>query len=338
MAKTYWINEADTLTIYPARMARRISIIYLIAFTVLNITLFLTDTLTNVSTLLIFEGLIVLLALVLYGSGERKAIFDGDSRQLYTRVFGITTNSIPFDQIATITPYDTMGAISYKVFSKENRHGKGILISCGYSKLTNKNLIAYEEEVLPRINELVFSNRPLHVKSPVFDFQFFKEENGIYKVLFNKTGGLILGILLIALTFVILAYPDFMNDRETYKRLMVTYLPLVLGAVFVNAFFTSVSFDQGNRQIIYSTLGGAIRKTYSFDDFIQFLIVRKSMNFIYTGTEVKAILDIPGQGKTRQLILINFRNTKKIERFIDEANTILGLFDYSPSQINMDDE
>ncbi|PIG95653.1 hypothetical protein CS542_10475 [Pedobacter sp. IW39] len=72
MAKTYWINEADTLTIYPARMARRISIIYLIAFTVLNITLFLTDTLTNVSTLLIFEGLIVLLALVLYGAASEK--------------------------------------------------------------------------------------------------------------------------------------------------------------------------------------------------------------------------------------------------------------------------
>lgn len=333
MAKTHWIDEADTLTIYPARMARRISIIYLIAFTTLNIALYLTKTLTSVSTLFIFEGLILLLAIFLYGSGERKAVFDGNSRQLYTKFFGITTHTIPFDQIATITPYDTMGAISYKVFSKENRHGKGILISCGYSKLTNKNLIAYEEEVLPRINELVFSNRPLHVKSPVFDFQFFKEENGIYKILFNKTGGLILGILLIALTFFILAHPDFMNDRESYKRWMVTYLPVVLGVIFVNAFFTSVSFDKPNRQIIYSTLGGAIRKIYSFDDFIQFLIVRKSTNFIYTGTEVKAVLDLPAQGKTRQLILINFRNTKNIERFIDEANTILGIYEESPSTL-----
>ncbi|QNK64286.1 hypothetical protein H7F33_07315 [Pedobacter sp. PAMC26386] len=325
MTKTVWVNDFDTLTIYPARIARRMSIIYFIAFTALIILLYLTKTISSSSTLLIFEGLILLFSSIIFASGERKVVFDGDSRQLYTRLFGLTTATLPFDQIAAITPYDTMGSISYRAFSKENRHGKGILISAGYTKRNNTNLIAYEQEVLPRINELVFSNRPLQTKATIYDFEFFKEENGIYTIKDNKVGGLIFGILLIALTVWIWKNPGFMNDVVNYKQIMVTYLPMVIGAVLVNAFFSKISFDKNHRQIIYSTLGGIIKKVYSFDDFIRFLIVRKTTNFIYTGTEVKAQIEIPDKGKTRNMLLIHFRNTKKIERFIDEANSIMGI-------------
>ncbi|KIO77774.1 hypothetical protein TH53_07570 [Pedobacter lusitanus] len=325
MAKTFWISESDILTIYPARIARRLSIIYFIGFTMLNIFLYASKTLGSINSALIFEGVIVLLSLLVFFIGERNVIFDAESRQLSAKIFGITTSTIPFDQIAAITPYDTMGAISYRVFSKSDRHGKGIPISCGYAKQNNPNLIAYEQEVLPRINELVFSNRPLYVKQVIYDFEFFKEENGVYKITHNKLAGMIFGFLLIALTIFILFHPGFMVNEPGYKRILVTYFPLIIGLVLVNAFFSSVSFDKNNRQIIDTTLGGLIKKVYSFDDFIQFQIVRKSTNFIYTDTEVKALIAIANKGKTKQLMLINFRRTKKIERFIDEANTILGL-------------
>lgn len=331
MAKTFWVSEPDTLTIYPARIARRLSIIYFIVFTALLVFLYTSKTLISTThTFLIYEGFILLISLIVFLMGERKVIFDADNRQLTGEILGITTSTTPFDQIAAITPYDTMGAISYRAFTKSDRHGKGILLSCGYSKQSNPNLITYEQEVLPRINELVFSNRPLHVKQVIYDFEFFKEENGIYKITHNKLAGLISGILLIALTVFILFHPGFMDDRESYKRILVTYFPAVIGLILVNAFFSSVSFDKNNRQIIDTTLGGLIKKVYSFDDFIQFQIVRKSTNFIYTDTEVKAMIDLHGQGKTRHLLLINFRRTKKIERFIDEANTILGIYEINP--------
>jgi len=334
MAKTFWISEPDTLTIYPARIARRLSIIYFIVFTALIVVLYTSKTLSNTNLVLTYEGLIILMSLLVYIMGERKVIFDAESRQLSTKLFGITTSTTPFDQIAAITPYDTMGAISYRAFSKSNRHGKGIILSCGYSKQNNPNLTAYEQEVLPRINELVFSNRPLHTKQVIYDFKFFNEENGIYKITHNKLSGLIFGVLLIALTVFILFHPDFMDDRASYKRILVTYFPAIIGLVLVNGFFSSVSFDKNNRQIIDTTLGGLIKKTYPFEDFIQFQIIRKSTNFIYTDTEVKALIDLPGQNKTKPLLVINFRRTRHIERFIDEANTILGLYEPAPVEIS----
>ena len=318
MAKTYWINEPYTLTVYPVRVLRLLGIIYFLGFTALGIFLYISKVMNSLFVFSIFEGFIVFLCLILYAIGERKVIFDGSSRQMYTKMLGLTINTIPFDQIAAVTPYHMMGAISYRVFTKQNRHGKGIPVSGGYSKRTNKNLIAYEQEVLPRIDELVFSNRPVEVKQAISEFQFFKEEAGIYTIKNNKIGGLIFGILLSAITVFILFHPEFMIDEVTYKRILATYFPLLLGLILIGVYFSSVSFDKNRREIISSALGGIMRKTYSFDDFIRFQIVRKTTNAIYSGTEVKAQL------KTREILLMTFRNTKKIERFIDEANTILG--------------
>ncbi|MDN5288892.1 MAG: hypothetical protein JWR38_5166 [Mucilaginibacter sp.] len=325
MAKTYWINEPYTLTIYPVRVLRLLSIVYFIGFTALGIYLYMSKVMDSTYLLLIFEGLIVFICLILFGIGERKVIFDGSNQQMYTKMFGLTTSSTPFDQIAAVTPYQVMGATSYRVFTKKNRHGKGIPISGGYTKQTNANLIDYQQEVLPRLNELVFASRPPEVKQAIYEFRFFKEEGGVYTITKNKIGGLVIGILLCALTIYALFHPEFMSDEVSYKRILVTYFPLLIGLVLIGACFTSTSFDKNRRQIIVSYPGGIIRKEYSFDDFIRFQIVRKSTNFVYSGTEVKALLNIPNKGKTRELFLRNFTGTKKIERFIDEASTILGI-------------
>lgn len=328
MAKTYWINDSDTLTIYPARIVRTLSIVYLLVFSVMNIVLYANHILNSISGVLIFEMLIVVICLIIFGLGARQVIFDRDSRMMYIKVFNLTMRSIPFDQIAAITPYDVMGGTSYRVFTKENRHGKGIMISAGYAKRNHQNLMAYEQEVLPKINELVFSNRPIKPKTAIYDFKYFKENGNVYTLSYGKIMNLIAGLLLAALTAYILFHPGFLENEAGYKKLLVTYFPLLLGLILINSFFSVVIFDKGNRQITDSTLGGLIKRVYSFDDFYRFVIVRKSVNFIYSGTEVKAQLRIPNTGnKFRQLLLIHFRSTKKIQHFIDEADTILGRFD-----------
>ncbi|WP_316802583.1 hypothetical protein [Pedobacter nototheniae] len=325
MAKTKWIIEPGKLTIYPKRGLRLMGLITLIAIAGISVYLYTQKEGYTSQLGFGFLGFLLLVPILILLIGENNIVFDGSSRTLYNKIAGITIGSTPFDQIAAIEPYQIIGSgFNYRVFKKSNRHGKGLIISAGYSKTSNLNLQAFEQEVLPKIDELVFANAPVMPKQTIYDFEFFKEEGGAYIVRDNKVAALIFGIILIGVTVIILLSPTFMANEAGFGKILTTYFPVVIGAVLVSTFFSSITFDKNQRQIIHSTFAGRFKKVYAFDDLIRFQIIRKSTNFIYTGTEVKAQIESKAKNKSFELVLRNFRSTKKIERFLDEANTILG--------------
>ena len=325
MAKTKWIIEPSTLTIYPKRNLRIVGLIFFVL--IAAFIFFLSRSVQGYSAGLTlgYYGCLLLIPLLLIFIAETKVIFDGNSRILYKKIGFLPTGSIPFDDIASVQAYEIMGSgYNYRLFKKSNRHGKGVIVSSGYSKATNPNLIQFQQEVLPKIDELVFANAPVIPKQTIYDFQFFKEEGGVYLLRDNKIGSLIIGLILIGVTVAILFSPDFLANEGSIQKILLTYFPAAIGLALLFAATSNIRFDKSQRKIIRSTFAGRVLKEYPFDDLIRFQIIRKTTNLIYSGTEVRAEILLPAKNKTTTLILKSFIGTKKIERFLDEANTILG--------------
>lgn len=325
MAKTKWIIEANTLTIYPKRNLRIVALVFFILVAIFIYFLATQMSGYSIATSATYYGILLLIPLLLVFVAESKVIFDGTERKLYKKIGFLPIGSIPFDDIAAVEPYETLGSgFNYSLFKKSNRHGKGLVVSAGYSKATDANLIQYQSEVLPKIDELVFANAPVIAKQAIYDFEFFREESGVYILRQNKVGGLIVGFLMISITVAIWLNPDFMIEEAAFKRILVTYFPLIIGLVFIYAFFSSIKFDKNQGKVIHSTFGGRKVTEYAFNDLVRFQIVRKTTNLIYSGTEVNAEIYLPGKDKMKTLAMKSFIGTKKIDRFLDEANTILG--------------
>ncbi|RBQ03491.1 hypothetical protein [Pedobacter miscanthi] len=325
MAKTKWLIEPDTLTIYPKRNLRIVGLIFFVL--IAAFIFYLSATLQGYSAGFTFGyyGFLLVIPLLLIFTAETKVIFDGNSRTLYKKIGFLPAGSIPFDDIAAVQAYEVLGSgFNYRLFRKSNRHGKGIIVSNGYSKAGNPNLIQFQQEVLPKIDELVFANAPVIPKQTIYDFKFFKEEGNVYLLRDNKLGSLIFGLIFIGATVAILLNPGFMANEKAFQKIFLTFLPAAIGLALLFAATSNVRFDKGQKKIIRSTFGGRVVKEYPFDDLVRFQIIRKTTNFIYSGTEVRAEILVPAKNKTTTLILKSFTGTKKIERFLDEANTILG--------------
>lgn len=325
MAKTKWIIDANTLTIYPKRNLRIIGLIFFILFAIFIYFLATQMSGYGIATSITYYGVLLLIPLFLIFFAESKVIFNGLDRRLYKKISFLPIGSIPFDDIVAVEPYQTLGSgFNYSLYKKSNRYGRGLVVSAGYSKPTDTNLIQYQNEVLPKIDELVFANAPVILKQAIFDFEFFKDEGGVYVLRQNKIGGLILGLVLISITVAIWLNPDFMIEEAAFKRILVTYFPLIIGLVFIYTFFSSIKFDKNRGKLIHSTFGGRSVHEYDFDDLMRFQIVRKTTNLIYSGTEVNAEIYLPGKDKVKTMAMKSFIGTKKIDRFLDEVNTILG--------------
>jgi hypothetical protein len=325
MAKTKWIIGPGTLTIYPKRNLRIVGLIFFVL--VAAFIFYLSRSVQGYSAGLTlgYYGFLLLIPLLLILIAETKVIFDGNSRVLYKKIAFLPTGSIPFDDIASVEPYEILGSgFNYKLFKKSNRHGRGLLVSSGYGKANDANLIAYQQEVLPKIDELVFANAPVIPKQTIYDFRFFKEEGGIYLLRDNKIGSFIVGLILIGATVAILFSPDFLANEGSVQKILLTYFPAAIGLALLFAATSNIRFDKSQRKIIRSTFAGHFKKEYPFDDLIRFQVIRKTTNLIYSGTEVRAEIFLPAKNKTTILNLKSFIGTKKIERFLDEANTILG--------------
>ncbi len=77
------------------------------------------------------------------------------------------------------------------------------------------------------------------------------------------------------------------------------------------------------RQIVRTYLFGLVKQQYTFYDFIQFYIVRTSMNLIYSGTDVKMKMKKKFLFDDTFTLKSFYFKTKRTEAFIHETRAIM---------------
>jgi len=323
MAKTKWIVDKDQITLYPNRNLNLFGIVMLVIFIALGFFM-RQDLQVNNSARIIYIVFFILVNGSFFINAAQKIVFDRIEQMMFVRVLGnVTLKAVHFSNIAAIQPVFEYGNIyNFQVFKNSNRHGKGIRISIAYSKETDENAIALTTEVFPLIESFLAEapGNAVLEQAPITSYDFYNVDQHVYR-LKPRMGILVIGGLISTIWGI---YAFLMVDLSTVQSpVMITWLPLVFGLFLLFASTNRVQFDT-REQLIRSTLIGGIRKReYPFDAFNGFSIVRKTTNFIYSGTEVSMKLESPKPGKIDGLLLQSFARTKKIEQLLKETESIL---------------
>ena len=113
------------------------------------------------------------------------------------------------------------------------------------------------------------------------------------------------------------------NDTSPGAKFFITVILIIVGLVFINAAFTKVEINTIDQTLKRTGLIKLGNKFYALQDFTGFQTVRKSVNFIYTGTEVHMYFSPSGASKQEVIVLQTLRNSKQIERFLQEMYQIM---------------
>lgn len=149
-------------------------------------------------------------------------------------------------------------------------------------------------------------------------FKYFETDGGIYHIKMQK--GFYYGLSAVALACLI-ATLVYGTGKGAYIGVAFLALTVVMGILRSTG---KISFDTVARQITIQTFFFSTEKTYTFDDFDHFLVVKNTSLFI--PLNVSAILILNHGGKEKRVLLRqSFFVAKPLQRLSDELSVILGL-------------
>ncbi|MBV7530722.1 hypothetical protein [Chitinophaga sp. sic0106] len=270
---------------------------------------------------------VLIVAGFFFANAATVYVFDANAKKVTSKWAGILTlKTISFDDIAVIDAVTGTYGLTYAIFKKSNRHGKGIRISSYYKGFDDKTAISFEAELLPALAKMVFGNQPATSAQPVpiGTFEFYKPEGEVYLMKQNKIFTAVIMLVCLVWWYYAFTTPGYAPGRSPVREFIAVWFPLVLALVFAFMLTSSWQFDKQRRVIVSKSLGGLTKKEINFDDFVRYNIVRRSTNFIYTGTSVNLVFNT-ADGKQREFAIRTFMNTNKIQRFLDETAEIMGV-------------
>lgn len=326
LSKTRWKIEANSIVVYPYGLSYILSAILLIIFAG-GYAYYLHNLQHEFAGSIPLLFILLLIILFFIGWAGTSVQFDLSEGMMRKKFMGIlTVKSIPFSKIYAINPVSNqLGSYKYHVFRKDNRYGKGTLVSCSYGKNDDPNAVAFVNEVINPIHrQLEAYDGPDDFKPLVIEqYKFFNVEGSLYKMKRNKIGSFLLGLTLFAIGIHELTPYNWLGDEYTIGRICFLLFTLIGGPALILASFTEIALDKNLRIFTRKNPIGLSNKTYSFDHYNGVQTVRKTTNLIYTGTDVQLYFFNPSTQKEEVIVLQSFFSTKKVDRFISELNSIM---------------
>ena len=326
LTKTRWNIEGNRVVVYPHRVSYILGAVMALVFAGIMV-LYLTNVHGDTAVSVPFFIFLVAIPVLFFAFGNTYVEFDGSRGSMQRKLFGlIPGKTVPMSDLHGINVVTQAGGYKYKMFSKKDRYGRGVLVSSGYSKNTDANAQAFVEQVVPVVHGYLDQYGPAvdSAPQPITSYTYYDNTGGSYTIKNRKTGLIIFGILFLA--FGLHEWIDpWMKDVSTLQKVLVIVVCVGIGLGFMHAAFSSIVFDTGSQIIKRTGPLGWGNKTISFTDFAGFQTIRKSTNSVYTGTEIQMYYRIPNTQQQAAMMLHMLKSSEQIERFLEETKNIMNI-------------
>jgi hypothetical protein len=322
LTKTRWKIEPDRVTVYPYGTFYILAAVLAILFSgILFLYMKYQNTTVTESLPLVF--FLLILVVLFWSFAATYVEFDNARGQARKMVMGfLPTATISFAKLQGIDAVSNMaGSYNYRLFQRDDRYGKGIVVSTGYTKNDDPNAIAFVSEAVPVIHGFLdqHGSPTGDVTEPITVYKFFDEKHGKYSIKNKKAGAIIFSLFFFGLGVWLFNAPA----NSAIMMAMMTLLMFFLGFVFINAAFTTITFDPANQMIRRTGLLKFLNREYHFGAFAGVQTVRHTVNLIYTRTSVNMYFEVPSKKKQDVITVASLRRSKNIDRFVRELYAIM---------------
>ena len=318
----YYVIEKNRIIIKPLAFLKPIGFAFIALFLLTPVVTLLLIVKGNVneiqpksfgSFVLIFPMLLACIPFFTYS--RRQLIFDQQQQSIHLKTIFGSKLLLRFNEVADIVLKATLG-MAYYIKSKADRYGKGYRISPSFANLTDKAKTEYDSVLLPAIRKVLVADKsvkaPETIPAPVdaARLEYYKPHSKGYILKPGNKFTFLAPLLMFCLAAWSLRTEDFG---------ITLFVPIIFIIVFASK---RVVFDKTGNQVSTYFLGLPILN-YAIKDFAGFDIVRKTMNGIYNGTDVRLKFLKPGNKNNNEVTLRSFGKTNPIEPFINETEFVM---------------
>ncbi len=321
--KTHWEVQPDRVVIYPYRVFKTVAAVIAVFFAGIYFV-YLRYQNYGINAQLPLAIFLVVIVLLFWGYGATHIEFDNSTGRMRKLLMGfLPVANIPFSELQGInTVSNVSGGYNYRVFRKNARYGKGIVVSSGYHKNDDENAVAFVNEAVTTIHGYLGGHRSPadNVPEYITTYKYFDQREGVYVVKNKKIGAIIIGVIFLAIGGVILT-----SDTNTVtSKVVIVGIMVLIAGVFINAAFTNVTFDTSAQLIQRKGPLGMLDRRYAFRDFVGIQTLRRSTNLVYTGTDVNMCFNVPEKANKQEVFAIStLRRSSDIERLVQEIHQIM---------------